>query len=60
MASHHSEPRSSASDHEISFNNGNEQLNKIPVIANGFTAHSDTSEVPTVVQISSKENDRDN
>jgi hypothetical protein len=51
--------RATASDQEISFSNDNEQLNKIPVIENCFTAHSDTSEVQTVVQINSKGNDRD-
>ena len=48
--------RATASEQEISFSNDNEQLNKIPVTVNGFTAYSDTSEVPTVVQINSKEN----
>jgi hypothetical protein len=59
MALHHSEPRSSASDLEVSFSIGNEQLNKIPVIVKGFRAYSDTSELPTVVQINSKGNDSD-
>jgi len=34
--------RGRASDKEISFSNDNEQLNRIPVIVNGFRAYSDT------------------
>ena len=48
--------KGTASDKEISFSNDNEQLNKIPVIVNGFTTHSDIFEVPTVLQINKTEN----
>jgi hypothetical protein len=51
--------RGTASDKEISFGNDNEQLNKIPVIVNAFTAYSDTSGVPTMEQINTTENDSD-
>jgi hypothetical protein len=59
MALHHSEPRSSASDQEILFSIDKEELNKIPVIVNGFTAYSDTSEILTVEKINTTENDSD-
>jgi hypothetical protein len=51
--------RDAVCDKEISFSSDNEQLNKIPVIVNGFTAHSDTLEVPTVEQINTTVNDSD-
>ena len=61
-ALHRTEPRNyrhTAADKEISLSNDNEQSNKIPVIVNGFTAFSDTSQVPTTEQINTKENDSD-
>ena len=51
--------RGTASDKEISFGNDNEQLKKIPVIVNAFTAYSDTSRVPTMEQINTTEKDND-
>jgi hypothetical protein len=51
--------RGTAGDKDISFSNDNGQLNKIPVIVNGFTEHSDTLEVTTVEQINTTENDSD-
>jgi hypothetical protein len=51
--------RGTACDKDISFSNDNEQLNKIPVIVNGFTAYSDTLEVTTVKQINTTENGSD-
>jgi hypothetical protein len=44
---------------QISLSNHNEQLNKIPVTMNGFTAYSDISEVPTMEEISTKRNNSD-
>ena len=49
--------RGTSSDKEISFSNENEQINKISVIVNGVTAYSDTSEVPNVEQINTKQNE---
>jgi hypothetical protein len=57
MALHHTKLRNSASDREISFSNANEQLKKIPVIVNGFTAYSDTFEVTTTEEIKVNNND---
>ena len=43
-----------AYDKEISFSNASEQLKMIPVIVNGFTAYSNTFEVPTMEEINTK------